>query len=170
MPVKPPDSANRFDEAQNSEWRECVVCGTRSYIGIVYFDSGSVAPTVGETITGATSGNTGVIGTVWLRSGSYAGGDAAGVIELSSPTGYERENYTMFSDNELLNGSTSGSNMSTVNGTGSVSINGVLYPQKDMVEYKGKYYCQPHFLYRFRQEWAMENEFKSSLEKNRSFD
>jgi hypothetical protein len=105
----------------------------------------------------------------YLRSGSYAGGDAAGCLELRSPTGYERENWTMFQDNEVLTGA-SAFRAAVVSGkTGHVVVNGVLYPESDMVEYQGNWYCQPHFAYRFGHEWATENTFKSSMEKEREF-
>lgn len=170
MPVKPPDSANSFDTAQNSEWRACTICGGTGARAIIYFDSGSVAPTVGETITGATSGDTGVVVVAYLRSGTYAGGDAAGVMELSSPTGYERENYTIFQNDENINGSTSGDNMATVTGNPSVVFNGVLYPQTDMIEYKGKWYCSDHFVWRYKLEWEQDNTYRPSMESKRSYD
>lgn len=168
-PVKPPDSANRFQDSENAGWKTCRVCGSREFKGIVYFDSGSVAPAVAETVTGATTGDTGVIEKVYLRSGTYAGGDAAGCLELTSPTGYELENWTMFQDNENLNGSTSGANFATVNHVGSVVVNGVLYPLGDLVEYRGNYYCKPHFAWRFGHEWKTDNIFKSTMEKDREF-
>jgi len=49
------------------------------------FVHGSVEPTVGETLTGATSGDTGVVTSVTLEGGSWAGGDAVGTVYLSAP-------------------------------------------------------------------------------------
>jgi hypothetical protein len=170
MPVRPPDSGNSFGDYENAGWRSCIVCGTAEFKGIVYFDSGSVEPAAGETVTGATSGDTGVIEAVYLRSGTYAGGDAAGCLELTSATGYERENWTMFQDNEALNGSTSGDDFSTVAGIGSVVVNGVLYPQDDMIEYQGQWYCRPHFEWRFGYEWKTEEIHKTGEESKRSYD
>lgn len=60
------------------------------------FDAGTAAFAAGDTITGATSGATGVAlaaGTV--TSGTYAGGDAAGYVGLGAVTG-------TFADNENL--------------------------------------------------------------------
>lgn len=168
MPVKTPDSANDFKNANNDRWRPCHVCGSSQFKGIIYFESGSVAPTTNETVTGATSGDTGVVEAVYLRSGSYAGGDAAGCLEFSSVTGGERENYTAFQANEILNGSVSGANFATAARIGSLIINGVLYPET--IEYRGKYYCPPHFAYRFGLEWKQESIHKTGTENDRSYD
>lgn len=170
MPIRTPSSGNSFEGGTNAGWRACRVCGTQAFNGLVYFDSGSIEPTVGETITGATSGSSGVLETVYLRSGTYAGGDAAGCLELTSATGYERENYTMFQDNEALNGSTSGADFCTAAGAGSVIINGVLYPQEDMVEYMGQWYCRPHFEWKFGHEWKTDYIHKTGEERKRSYD
>lgn len=53
----------------------------------VRFGTGTVAIAEGVTVTGATSGATGVVTRVVLQSGSWAGGDAAGRLILSSMTG-----------------------------------------------------------------------------------
>jgi len=72
------------------------------------FDSGSVEPQIGETLTGATSGAVGKVISVTVTSGSWGGGDAAGSIELGACDG-------RFNDNEDVNGSVGGANMLTVN-------------------------------------------------------
>lgn len=51
------------------------------------FDTGSAAINDGDTVTGSTSGATGVVARVVLESGTFAGGDAAGRLILSSTTG-----------------------------------------------------------------------------------
>ncbi len=48
----------------------------------VSFDSGSVAPVVGEVVTGATSLMKGTVLCHYISSGSFAGGDAAGKVYL----------------------------------------------------------------------------------------
>jgi hypothetical protein len=74
------------------------------------FDSGSVQPQAGETITGATSAATGIaLYTVTAATGSYGGGDATGELVLTQVSG-------TFQDNEDLNGSTGGANIATANG------------------------------------------------------
>ena len=181
MPIKPPDSANRFQDSENAGWRACRVCGTPEYRAIVYFDTGTVAPTAdaystvtktwtgGEVVTGTTSGDTGIVHMAYLRSGSYAGGDAAGCLELRSPTGYERENFTIFQKNEVLTGASAFRAAVVPDHPGSLVVNGNLYPISDLVEYRGGWYCQPHFAWRFGHEWATDSVFKSSLEKEREF-
>lgn len=70
------------------------------------FTSGSVEPTVGETITGATSGETCVLVSVTLLSGAYVDTDAAGYLYVENVSGaFQSEN---------LNGSTSGANFATI--------------------------------------------------------
>jgi hypothetical protein len=170
MTVRPPDSGNEFGECRNYSWRSCRVCGTTQFKAVVYFDGGSKEPAVGETATGGTSTHSGVIEKVYVRSGSWTGGDASGCLELTSPTGYERENYTIFQNNENLNGSVCGNDFAEVDTVGSVVINGVLYPDKDMVEYQGQWFCKAHFAWKFGHEWATEETFKSSGEKKRSYD
>lgn len=63
----------------------------------VAFTSGGVYTMVeGDTITGATSGATAVLARVALRSGTYAGGDAAGYLFFASQTGvFQAENLNV---------------------------------------------------------------------------
>jgi hypothetical protein len=51
------------------------------------FNTGTAVIVDGNTVTGATSGATGVVARVVLQSGTFAGGDAAGRLILSSSTG-----------------------------------------------------------------------------------
>lgn len=51
------------------------------------FDTGTAAINDGDTVTGATSGATGAVARVVVESGTFAGGDAAGRLILSSTTG-----------------------------------------------------------------------------------
>ncbi len=59
-------------------------CGER--IAIAYTD-GDNRISVGDTVTGATSGATGYVAGVSLASGSWAGGDAAGTLTLRRVAG-----------------------------------------------------------------------------------
>ena len=149
-----------YDRNPGEKWDECVLCGTRRRKVLVHFDSGSVAPTVGETITGATSGDTAVVEGHTVVSGTVAGGDASGVIQGSTPTGYDDVNLEIFQNNEALNGSTSGADFATVMGIGAVQVSARLSP--DLIEYQGKKYCRQHFLFTFRHQWADEQQVDSS--------
>jgi hypothetical protein len=51
------------------------------------FNTGTSAITVGQTVTGATSGATGVVSRVVLEDGAWSTGDAEGRLILSSTTG-----------------------------------------------------------------------------------
>lgn len=51
---------------------------------LTFTSGGTYVMTVGNTITGATSGSTAEISRVVVRSGSFAGGDAAGTLTLVS--------------------------------------------------------------------------------------
>ena len=151
-----------FTELAGDKYDSCTICGTQTYRVVVHFDSGSVAPTVGETVTGATSTDTGVIESVTLTSGTYAGGDAAGIIILTSPTGYDGNTSLIFSDNEHLNGSTSGANFSDVNGITGINRSGRLHPDWNLITYRGVKYCKAHFFYRFKREWEDESKIDIS--------
>jgi hypothetical protein len=113
-----------------------------------------VAPTVGETITGATSADTAVVEGHTIVSGTVAGGDAAGVIEGKTPTGYDDNNLEIFTDGETITGSVSC--VAGVHGKGAVQISGRLIPESDIVEYRGKKYCRPHFRFKFENTWKSE--------------
>jgi len=65
------------------------------------FDAGTSAFVAGETVTGGTSGASGVVRTVQVNTGSWAGNDATGTLDLESETG-------TFQNNEALTGSGSG--------------------------------------------------------------
>lgn len=149
-----------FRQGQGDRYYACHICGPVEYRVVLHFDSGSTEPTVGETVTGSTSTNAGVVDSITLTSGTYAGGDAAGVVVLTSPTGYNRDTAVIFSDDETLNGSTSGTNFATVNGVHGVTFDGRVYPEWQTVEYEGRRYCADHFPWRFRREWQDEQDIK----------
>jgi hypothetical protein len=145
-----------YDRDSDEKWVECVLCGTKRIRGLVHFTSGSVTPTSGETITGATSTDTMVITKYVLISGTFAGGDAVGIFEGTSPTGYDDGNLEIFTSGENLNGSVSGSNFATTANKGAVSISGRLIADGDIVEYQGKNYCRPHFRFKFSNDFIDE--------------
>ncbi len=84
-----------LEDNRGEKWNDCYRCGTKYKHAEVFFDSGSVEPTVGETFTGATSADTGVVVDTALYTGSYSGGDATGVVTLSTLTGVSKDSYTM---------------------------------------------------------------------------
>lgn len=86
------------------------------------YNSGSTEFTVGETVTGASSGATGEVTHYTLTSGSWGGGDAAGVLYMKDRSG-------TFSNPEDLNGSTGGANMATT--ASAISNAGGGYAQFD---------------------------------------
>jgi hypothetical protein len=145
----------------------CNFCGSFYHEVELKFDSGSVAPTVGETITGATSTDTGVVDDVELLSGSYAGGDAAGILTLSSPTGCgaditttTKHDYGLWgTDNEALNGSTGGADMMTLNGNGHRKSYGRLWPENQLIFRDGKYWCPEHYKFRYSKQDRLDATF-----------
>lgn len=78
--------------------------------GCLNFDSGSEEPSPGDTITGQTSGNSGVLQRVIVTSGTWVGGDAAGTLFFSDTDG-------AFSDNEALDISGGNTDVMTADGT-----------------------------------------------------
>lgn len=72
------------------------------------FNSGSTVFSRGETITGATSGATGVVEFWYVDSGTWGGGDAAGTLYLANVSGTFQA--------EDLNGSTGGNNIASSTG------------------------------------------------------
>jgi hypothetical protein len=81
---------------------------------LAFDGGGTTALTVGELITGGTSGATGLITSIVLSSGTWAGGDAAGSVTL------RKRNNIAFQNNDVLTGSTSGG---TADATGADTTN-----------------------------------------------
>jgi len=124
--------------------RYCTTCSGEIYKTVeLQFDSGSVEPVEDETLTGATSGDTGIVVSTTRDSGTWAGGDAAGTVYLSSPTGISDDDEC-FEDDETITGSTGGANIMTVNGDGIVKSEGMPYPEGDGGFFEGKWYCSTH--------------------------
>ena len=85
------DTAGQTAEALLGDVIECA-CGEVFTLG---YDTGASRISVGDTVTGATSGATAYAAGVTLASGSWAGGDAAGTLSLRRLSG-------VFQDGELL--------------------------------------------------------------------
>jgi len=146
---------SRPTELLRDAWRHCCLCeGVQKIEAEIKFDAGVAEISAGETLTGSLSGDTGVVDTVELLSGSWAGGDAAGYVTMSSPTGIDDDGH-WGTDNESLLSSGPGS--ATLNGEGTKKVYGFTYPQRDLVFDEGKWYCQWHYPWRFRRLREDEN-------------
>jgi hypothetical protein len=140
--------SNNKDDNHGLPWSECCICGSLSYRGLAYFTDGSVEPQVGETLTGGTSKRTGVVEQVFKTTGTWAGGDAEGVVQMTTPAGYDSMYLILFTDGETVTGSLGASFVE--DGDGSVLVSGKQYSRNQVVVYNGKQYCRPHFEYMWR--------------------
>jgi len=150
------------DKAKDAKRYPCTLCGARYKRVDFWFDSGSVEPTVGETLTGDTSGDTGVVVSSSYHSGTYAGGDAKGTVELSGATGVS--DRFAFEEDETITGSTGGADMMTTDSVGSEKVYGRMYPEWNLATYRGKKYCLPHFHYISRKNYERDAEINITEE------
>jgi hypothetical protein len=137
-------------------YRTCPRCGGASYKWIeLPFKTGSVEPAEDEVLTGGNSGNYGTVEKVRLESGTWAGGDAAGHLWLSSvsgtTTGYI---LTAFEENETVTGG-SGAALVAAD-VGYEKVFGMFYPERDMVKMDGIWYCQKHYHMIYDLKWRRE--------------
>ena len=147
--------------ATGQKWDACWLCGPLKYRALLYFDSCTAEPTVGETITGEASADTGVVEEYTMTS------TTAGVMELTSPTGYDSIENTIFSDNEKLDGTNAGLDFALANGDGGLHLSGHLYPLSELVYREGHYYCQPHYRARFQPQDEDKVRVDTSIENDR---
>jgi len=103
---------NLFTNSGIGAWFES---DTNKGLAVLPFDSGSVAPVVGETLTDPLSGATGKVAWLEVTGGTWGGTNAAGNISLGAVTG-------TFQDNSDITGSVGGANMLTVNGDATIGI------------------------------------------------
>ncbi len=143
---------SRYPAVMGEKWKSCRMCGALMKWVDLAFDAGKVEPTADETLTGATSGATGIVENVIKTSGTWAGQDAAGRIEMSSPTGIDAETLQAFTDNELINGSVAGNYCLTADGAGNAKYTGILHPSSVMVEKDGGWYCKWHYKMKYGKE------------------
>ena len=149
----------------NQRWYSCVVCGTAYQTIELFFEGGSTEPSVDDVLAGATSEHGGTVVKVYLLDGTWAGGDAEGIIELSSPTGIRPQTaddnpFTAFTLSENINNSTTvASNVMSCSSTmyGQGKQYGRPHPEGDIVRYRGRIFCKWHFDYRHEREWKEEN-------------
>jgi hypothetical protein len=151
--IKP--KAPSMSPGHHEKWKTCHLC--TFYHGndkwktceLKYDSGGTTAPVVGETLTGATSGHTGVVVEVEdPLTGSWAGGDAAGYLTMDTLVGDDDEQGTIFDDDENINGSTAGDNCLTANGDGIVKVWAIMYPKRMLTKFRGHWYCPEHYKFR----------------------
>ena len=156
----PPLRLKDFPEKIRGEQMvSCRLCGTEWRRILVPLESGSVEPQTDESITGASSGDTGVVVEYKLLSGSFAGGDAVGELMLKNATGVNVSGW-WGTKSEALNGSVGGNDIMTLSWEGIEQVHGIKYPLSHMVKYNGVWYCAPHA--KFKQ----ESDEKKKIELN----
>lgn len=145
-----------YERNAGEKWDTCHLCGSLHKQALLHFKQGTVTPTEHETITGASSGDTGTLDKYVLVSGTFAAGTAAGIFILTSPSGYDENNLEVFTKDENLNGSTSGNSFAVATNKGAVEISGRMIPDGELITYRGKKYCKSHFTFKFSHEWEDE--------------
>ena len=141
----------------------CRLCEANKQIKAeIKFDQGTVEPAEDEILTGASSGDKGTVEEVELLSGSWAGGDAAGYITMTSPSGIDSDGH-WGTDNEAVTGNAGAAVV--LDGEGTHKIYGLLYPEGDMVFADGAYYCRWHHAFRFIPKRRDENKIHINEER-----
>lgn len=149
---------------RNERWYTCVLCGTDHRTIELQFISGNTEPSVDDVLVGASSGDGGIVSDVVLWSGTWTGGDAAGMIELTSPSGLSAQTdtsnpFTAFTLSEDINNTTTDAdNVMSCHATnyGQGKQYGRFHPESNIIRYRGRDYCVWHFAYRFAREWDEE--------------
>ncbi len=134
-------------DLKHERYRECPMCSAWYERYELSFDAGSAEPTDGETVTGA-GGCTGVVTDYTLESGTWAGGDAAGVVELSGVTG--ATDGLAFVDDEALTGSSTF--VGTANGVALQKKYGERRPTGECSFRDGYWWCNTHYNFRFNKQ------------------
>ena len=140
---------------EGARYRECRIHGPVIKQVELRITSGSVEPTVGETITGATSGDTGVVTSVHLESGTWAGGDAIATVYMNGHTGIDADTGEWGSTTETLNGSTSGSDWAT-RYVAPEQVYGRLFAEQEMVNVDGEWFCMDCYRRRYPKKYLDE--------------
>lgn len=153
---------------RNERWYSCEICGTDHKTVELMFISGTAEPSIGDVLTGDTSGHSGTVSkvTVWTPSNGQWDGDesATGIIELTSPSGLRSQTadtnpFTMFTLSEEINNTTTAAdNVMSCHATilGAGKQYGRFHPESRIIKYRGKKYCREHFTFRFEREWNEE--------------
>ena len=148
----------------SERWSDCIICGTSHRTVELQFENGSTEPSVDDVLTGASSTDSGTVASIALWTGTWAGGDATGIIELTSPSGLSSQTaddnpFTAFTLSENINNTTTAaSNVMLCSSTalGQGKQYGRPHPESMITKYRGSTYCPWHFNYRFEREWREE--------------
>jgi len=132
-----PDGLNL---ASGKKWYTCRLCGSAYDEVDIPYKLGTATPTVGQTITGATSGATAVVNNIKLVSGAWSG-TAAGTIRGTSPSAFDFDTGRWGSHDEIVSSSTGSF---TLDGYGHKKSYGRYYPEGEVVENDGYYLCLAH--------------------------
>ncbi len=143
------------NEYEHTRYRACHIHGPLIKQVELRITSGSVEPTVGETVTGATSGDTGVVLGVHLESGTWAGGDAVATVYINNHTGVDADTGEWGSGTENINGSTSGSNWGT-RFVAPEQSSGRIFPEQEMVFVDGDWFCNDCYRRRYPKKYLDE--------------
>lgn len=123
------------------------MCGAEYKRVELMFDAGSVEPVAGEILTGGSSGHYGTVVSVELESGSWAGANADGRVEMSNASGVSEDDYC-FTDNENITGSAGAALVADQRGW--EQTYGILHPENEMRKATDNYwYCIPHYALRW---------------------
>ena len=140
--LKPKNFSGRI---RNEKWHTCHLCSGDAYKRVeVKFTTGSTEIEEDETLTGDTSTDSGTVSEVELVSGTWAGGDAAGYIELENAVGVDDRLWG--SEDETL--TASGGGTATLDGYGIEKSYGILYPLSYLTKYEGHWLCREHYNFR----------------------
>ena len=131
------------EKIRGEKMHTCFTCGKKYTHAVIKFHSGHTEPEEDETLTGATSGHTGVVVDSVVTEGSWFDNDAVGYVEISSVTGIDEGD--VFEGDEVIDGSVGGANLFKVT-HGTEKSYGTMYPLSYLVKYKGKWYCKEHYL------------------------
>jgi hypothetical protein len=131
----------------------CHLCGKKATEVEIKFKGGTVAPVIGETLTCNTQ--TGIVSVIELLSGAWDG-TATGYITMTSPTGIDTDGHWGV-DAGYVSGSLGA--ILSLDGEGTKKVQGISYPESDMVNIDGTWLCRWHYDFRYRPKRRDEQKF-----------
>jgi len=131
------DPKNFAQKIRGEKWHTCHLCGGNQYkrVEVKFTSGGTKEVKEDDTLTGAASTDYGTVTEVELLSGTWAGGDAAGYIEIENAVGVADRLWG--SEDEVLKTDAS-SNIATMDGYGYEKTYGIMYPLSYLTKYEGK--------------------------------